>query len=460
MNDFVASSCTPGLPFLGSTPAIFSSLHGSNTSVTCSLADERQQKVFLPEVCSREGPEFMSLRCMGGAGDIEDSKQCHDVLGQDDNMMVEGHCQYLEHQNSLLSKADKDRSVYVLSKRADNEDTEVETGSGGRLRLLSEIKDSCGGGCTVDLCPVWWEFSGSPELCIVAASESSVCLWRPQTEGNWDCAHTWSFTEMPVIQILPLSQEKNIVCVALGSLEIMEIWALFSPPERLGWEKQLVKRGHMKTAQGLSRHRLVSSGEHGQVVEVQQLSETGSTVESLSLVPPRDSVLAFCEVEGKRDALVGSTMDTYVVVWNAVTGHLLSTIYVGDHCSDLTCLSATSDSGLLFLVVSSLFGKPCEDAGSCIFKLIATNPQGGANTPIMSYVIPDKPSTRYQEGDVKRQKAAAVLTCGSIALWDIPRSHCSVTLPPSLDAPWCLVRWSHSPYCFADWKKRWNHMHL
>lgn len=260
---------------------------------------------------------------------------------------------------------------------------------------------------------------------------------------------------MPVIQILPLSQEKNIVCVALGNLETMEIWALFSPPKTLGWKKQLVKRGHMKTAQGLSRHRLVSSGsgEHDQVVEVQQLSETGSTVQFISLVPPKDSVVAFCEVEGERDALVGSTMDTYVVVWNAVTGHLLSTIRVGDHCSDLTCLSATSDSGLLFLVVASLFSKPCEDAGSCIFKLIAANPREGTSTPIISYVIPDKPSRRYLEGDVKRQKAAAVLTCGSIALWDLSRSHCSVTLPPSLAAPWCLVRWSHIPCCLLTGKK-------
>lgn len=442
MNDFVSSSCTPGLPFLGSTPAIFSSLQGSNTSVGCSPGDEGQEKVLLPEVCGGEGREFMSLSCISATGDTEDTKQCHDV--------------YLEHQeNSLLSKTDKDRSVHVISENADNEDTGVETGSGVHLHLLSEVKDSCGGGCAVDLCSVWWEFSGSPELCIVAASESSVCLWRPQTEGNWYCAHSWCFKEMPVIQILPLSQEKNIVCVALGNLETMEIWALFSPPKTLGWKKQLVKRGHMKTAQGLSRHRLVSSGsgEHDQVVEVQQLSETGSTVQFISLVPPKDSVVAFCEVEGERDALVGSTMDTYVVVWNAVTGHLLSTIRVGDHYSDLTCLSATSDSGLLFLVVASLFSKPCEDAGSCIFKLIAANPREGTSTPIISYVIPDKPSRRYLEGDVKRQKAAAVLTCGSIALWDLSRSHCSVTLPPSLAAPWCLVRWSHIPCCLLTGRK-------
>ncbi|XP_018416591.1 PREDICTED: partner and localizer of BRCA2 [Nanorana parkeri] len=449
--DTVASFCTPGLPFLGSTPAVFSSPQGSKTFVVCSPVDEGQEKALCSEACGGEGPTYMPLSYLIATGDTEDTKPCHVVLGQDNNTVVEGHCENLEHQEkSLLSKTDKDRSVLVTSGRAANEDTEEGIVSGGQLRLLSEVKESCGGGgCAVDLCSVWWEFSDRPELCIVSASESSVCLWRPKSEVAWECAHMWSFTEMPVIEILPLSQEKNIVCVALGNLEIMEIWALFSSPERLGWEKQLVKRGHMKTAQGLSRHRLVSSGigEDGQVVEVQQLSETGSSVDSLSLVPPRDSVLAFCEVEGEKNALVGSTMDAYVVVWNTITGHLLSSVCMGDHCSDLTCLSVTSDSGLLFLVVGSLFSKPCVDAGSCIFKLIAVNPLGGASTPIMSYVIPNKPGSRYLEADVKRQKAAAVLTCGSIALWDLPRSRCSVTLPPSLDAPWCLVRWSHSPSC-------------
>nr|DBA19334.1 TPA: hypothetical protein GDO54_015188 [Pyxicephalus adspersus] len=364
MNEFGDATCTPGLPYLGSTPALLPLLQSSSTSVACSPAYKGQEEILHSE-------------------------------------------------------------------------------------------DSCGNGFAVDLCPVWWEFSESPELCIVSASESSVCLWRPQAEGTWECSHIWTFTEMPVIQILPLSQEKNIFCVALGNLEITEIWALFTPPKKLGWEKQLVKRGQVKTALGLSRHRLVSSGigEDSQVVEVQQLSETGSTVESLLLEAPRNGVLAFCEVEGERDALVGSTVDTYVVVWNAVTGHLLSVIFMGDHCSDLTCLSATSDSGLLFLVVGSLFSKPCEEAGSCVFKLIATNPRGGASTSIMSYVFPDKSRSRYLEGDVKRQKAAAVLTCGCIALWDLSKKHYSIALPPSLDAPWCLVRWSHSPSCLLTGKK-------
>ncbi|KAM5151808.1 partner and localizer of BRCA2 [Mantella aurantiaca] len=441
MNDMVASSCTPRLPYLGSTPAVFSSPQGSRTPGSPRPVHEGGEVVPSPEDGGGR-PGLVSPGGLHATEDTEDAKQCRDVLGQDSDTEVKGHCDHQETRG--LSKTEEEGSAQVISDRAADEDTELGIVSGGHLRLLSQVK---AGGCAVDLCPVWWEFSGSTELCIVSASESSVWLWRPQAEANWECAHIWSFTEMPVIQILPLSQEKNIVCVALGNLEIMEIWALFSPPQRIEWEKQPVKRGHMNIAHGLARLRLVTSGhgEDGQVVEVQQLSETGSTVESISLVPPRDRVLAFCEVEGERDALVGSTMNNCIAVWNSVTGHLLSVVCVGDHCADLTCLSATSDSGLLFLVVGSLLSKPCEDAGSCIFELIAVNPRGGTSALIMNYFIPDNASSRYLEGDVKRQKAAAVLTCGSIALWDLPRSHCSITLSPSLDAPWCLVRWSHSP---------------
>ncbi|MEE6527312.1 hypothetical protein FKM82_028610, partial [Ascaphus truei] len=139
--------------------------------------------------------------------------------------------------------------------------------------------NGCVGVCAVDLCSAWWEFSDSTDLCIVAASESSVSLWRPRAAGHWEVVHTWNFIEVPVIQILPLSGEKNMVCVALGNLEIGEIWLLFSCPGLGSWEQQVVKRGRTKTAQGLSRGRLVcSSGGGGgsdQVVEMLQFSEKG-----------------------------------------------------------------------------------------------------------------------------------------------------------------------------------------
>ncbi|KAM9305460.1 partner and localizer of BRCA2 [Gastrophryne carolinensis] len=425
-NDIAAPPCTPGLPYLGSTPAIFS----VTKPLTPSPRKEDKARSPHPDHCTDSEAGFISPNNVAASGIKLDTGQSHDASDKDDHILLE-----------KLGTPVEDLEKQNRQEGHDNDNVERISNSGG--------------GCAVDLCSVWWDFSGNTELCIVSASESSICLWRPQAKGTWECALTWSFIEMPVFQVLPLAQEKNIVCVALGNLEIMEIWAVFSPQERLAAKKQLVRSGHTKTAQGLSRHRLASSSRvgDGQVVEVYQLSEQGSTLRSYALTSPRDTVVAFCELEGESDALIGSTMDNYVVVWNTVTADLLSVIYLGDLCSDLMCLSAASDSGVLFLVFGSLLNSQCKEAGSCVFKLIAANPRGGASTLVMPYIIPDKPNSRYLEGDVSVESVAAVLTCGSIALWDLHRSHCAVILPPSMDTPWCLVRWAHKPSCLLTGQK-------
>ncbi|XP_077130655.1 partner and localizer of BRCA2 [Ranitomeya variabilis] len=413
----VFSGCTPGLPMLGFTPAAFSS----------------------PALCEEQtSPRTRSFP----AEESAPFNNADELVAQSDNAA---------HKFSNLSlppsggdMGGRPEKKTRLQECEDQRDEEGMMG-GDRLRLVSEIKDACDGGPLVDLCSLWWDFPGSVDLCIVSASEYSVRLWRPQEVCKWKCIHTWNFPEIPVIQILPLFQEKNLVCVALGNVEIMDIWVLASNPELFTWEKQLVKHGLTKTAQGLTRHRLVTTnGEGGsQVVELWQLSENGSVAGSHTLVAPKDSVVAFSEVDGERDALVGSTVDNHLVLWNSVSGHLLGTFYIGHLCSGLTCISATSDSGLLFLVVGSSLNKPHEINGSCVFKLLATNPRGGASALIMAYTLPDRVSSRFLEGDVKKQRAAAILSCGSIALWDLSRSQCSAVLPPDGDTPWCLVRWGN-----------------
>ncbi|KAM3916329.1 partner and localizer of BRCA2 isoform 2-T2 [Leptodactylus fuscus] len=435
--EFVSTTCTPGFPMIGSTPAVFSSPQCSSRPAPCEEPTSSRTIDFLPEESGTQNNEAEMV-----PKEDADIDQYSELLIPPSG----GDTQGCAEKKPESQQADAGRS--------DKCNAEGLTG-GDRLRLVSEIKDACAGSCPVDLCSVWWEFSGSIDLCIISASEYSVCLWRPQEVCRWKCVHRWNFTEMPVIQILPLCQEKNMVCVTLGNLEIMEIWVLSSHPELPTWEKQLVKCGQTKTAQGLSRHRVVSSsgGGDSQVVEVWQLSANGSVAGSHTLMAPKDSVVAFSEVDGEGDALVGCTVDNNLVLWNSVTGHLLSTLYIGDLCSDLTCISATSDSGLLFLVVGSLFSKSCEMSGNCIFKLIATNPQGGASTFIMAYVLPEGLRSRYLEGDVKKQRAAAVLSCGSIALWDLSRSPCSTVLPADPDTPWCLVRWGHRPSCLLAGRK-------
>ncbi|XP_069840175.1 partner and localizer of BRCA2 isoform X2 [Dendropsophus ebraccatus] len=439
----VPPGCTLGFPLLGSTPAVFSSPQG------CSSPAPRQQPMSTRTI--QLPPDESAL-----------------VNNEDELVPQDGSETHQYSEPLLLPPSGEAAPVYVKKPCSHEEDSEENATisdqwntdgmlGGDCLRLVSEIKvkDTCTGGCPVDLCSVWWEFSGCDDLCIVSATEYSVCLWRPQEVHKWKCVHTWNFSEMPVIQILPLYQEKNVVCIALGNLDIMEIWALSSHPQLHTWEKQLVKSGHTKTAQGLSRGRVVSSSGGGgtQVLELWQLSENGSVSGSHTLAAPKDSIVAFSEVDGESDALVGSTVDNNLVLWNSVTGHLLNTFQIGSLCSDITCISATSDSGLLFFVVGSLFSKPSEISGSCIFRLIVTNPQGGASAFIMAYTLPEGLGSRYLEGDVKKQRAAAVLTCGSIALWDLPRSHCSAVLPPDSDTPWCLVRWGNRPSCLLAGRK-------
>ncbi|MEE6521054.1 hypothetical protein FKM82_019062 [Ascaphus truei] len=109
--------------------------------------------------------------------------------------------------------------------------------------------------------------------------------------------------------------------------------------------------------------------------------------------------------------------------------------------------------GLLFLVLASPYSSDREAAGGCIFRLIAANPRRALCVHVMSYTLPEGHTGRYLEGDVDNHSAAAVLTCGSIALWDLPRSHCSTLLPPSSDMHWCLLRWSHSSSCLLTGQK-------
>ncbi|KAM4024123.1 partner and localizer of BRCA2 isoform 2-T2 [Anomaloglossus baeobatrachus] len=420
--------CTPGLPMLGFTPAAFSSPAPS-------------EEMSSPRTTAFTPPEQSSPLSNG-----------------DDSVAQDGADSHRFCNLSFPTSGDDARGCHPEDEESANRSdqcTEEGTTGGDRLCLVSEIKDACGGGLPVDLCSVWWDFSGCTDLCVVSASEYSVRLWRPQEVCTWKCVHTWDFPEISVIQILPMFQERNLVCVAVGNVEITEIWVLASDPDLLTWEKQLVKHGLTKTAQGLSRHRVVTTSGEGasQVVELWQLSENGSVAGSHTLVAPKDSIVAFSEVDGERDALVGSTVDNNLVLWNSVSGHLLGTYYIGDLCSDIACISATSDSGLLFFVIGSVLSKPCEINGSCVFKLIATNPQGGASARIMAYTLPDGASSRFLEGDVKKPRAAAVLTCGSIALWDLSRSHCSALLPPDWGTPWCLVRWGHRSSCLLAGRK-------
>ncbi|NWX48868.1 PALB2 protein, partial [Steatornis caripensis] len=330
------------------------------------------------------------------------------------------------------------------------------------LQLVSKLKDSSSS-CAVDVSTMWWEAAGSRELCVVTASESSVSLWKPLASDRWGRVYTWQLGEVPVIQIVSLPDTCNLVCIALGDLEIGEMrWLLLYSSESDSFGQSLVKAGNIKAVLGLKDRRLVSSSRTGQEqqVEVVSLSETGRSKDGQTLMPPEETVLAFAEVEGMREALVGTTAVNSIVVWsvNVKTGQLLKKMHVGYSYPASVCHRAYSDSGLLFVVLSHPHAKESESCGNPAFRVIAFNPKTARSTGVMFSSLPPGHAgrqrcdgsaydLRYLEGDVKDASAAAVLTSGAIAVWDLLLGRCTALLPPDPEGSWALARWATTSAC-------------
>ncbi|NXT91059.1 PALB2 protein, partial [Anhinga rufa] len=311
------------------------------------------------------------------------------------------------------------------------------------LQLVSELKDSSSS-CVVDVSTMWWEAAGSRELCVVTACESSVSLWKALASDRWGKVYTWQLGEIPVIQIVPLPDTCNLVCIALGDLEIGEIRLLLYSSENDSFKQSLVKTGNIKAVIGLKDQRLVSSSRtvQEQQVEMVSLSETGRSKDGQTLMPPEETVLAFAEVEGMRDALVGTTAVNGIVVWsvNLKTGQLLKKMHVGYSYPASICHRAYSDSGLLFVVLSHPHAKESESCGNPAFRVIAFNPKTARSTGVMFSSLPAGHAGR--QGDVKDAAAAAVLTSGAVAVWDLLLGRCTALLPPGPAGSWALARWA------------------
>ncbi|NXN31136.1 PALB2 protein, partial [Nycticryphes semicollaris] len=316
------------------------------------------------------------------------------------------------------------------------------------LQLVSKLKD-CSSSCAVDVSAMWWDTAGCRELCVVTACENSVSLWKPLASDHWGKAYTWQVGEIPVIQIVPLPDTCNLVCVALGDLEIAEIRLLLYSSESDSFKQSLVKTGNIKAVLGLKGRRLVSSSRtmQEQQVEIVSLSETGRSKDGQTLMPPEETVLAFAEVEGVRDALVGTTAVNSIVVWsvNLKTGQLLKKMHIGYSYPASVCHRAYSDSGLLFVVLSHPHAKESESCGNPAFRVVAFNPKTARSTGVMFSSLP--PGHAGRQGDVKDASAAAVLTSGAIAVWDLLLGQCTALLPPDPEGSWALARWATTSAC-------------
>ncbi|KAM4656374.1 partner and localizer of BRCA2 isoform 1-T1 [Amazona ochrocephala] len=267
------------------------------------------------------------------------------------------------------------------------------------LQLLSKLKD-CLSSCTVDVSTMWWEAAGCRKLCVVTACESSVSLWKPLGPDHWEKVYTWQLGEIPVIQIVPLPDSCNLVCVALGDLEIGEIRLLLYSSENDSFRQSLVRTGNIKAVLGLKDRRLVSNSRavQEQHVEVVSFSETGRSKDGQTLMPPEETVSAFAEVEGMRDALVGTTAVNSIVIWNLKTGQLLKKMHIGYSYPASVCHRAYSDSGLLFVVLSHPHAKESESCGNPAFRVVAFNPSTARSRGVMASSLPPRHTGRQVPG--------------------------------------------------------------
>ncbi|NXK06134.1 PALB2 protein, partial [Herpetotheres cachinnans] len=451
-------------PVVGATPAVLPSVHGevflSSSSVPPSQASLHSSKGAPAQVvadgeCKDSAVPLHLDSCGAGSARKEEEQGTTFPLDaerspsnkSDELVALEKH-QQSESKEQRASEQKIDVAEQLTPVLLDGLTEE-------NLQLVSNLKDSSSS-CAVDVSTVWWEAAGCRELCVVTACESSVSLWKPLASDHWGKVYTWQLTEIPVIQIVPLPDTCNLVCIALGDLEIGEIRLLLYSSENNSFQQSLVKTGNIKAVLGLKDRRLVSSSRtvQEQQVEIVSLSVTGRSRDGQTLMPPEETVLAFAEVEGMRDALVGTTAVNSIVVWsvNLKTGQLLKKMHVGYSYPASICHRVYSDSGLLFVVLSHPHAKESESCGNPAFRVIAFNPKTARSMGVMFSSLP--PGHTGRQGDVKDASAVAVLTSGAIAVWDLLLGQCTALLLPDPAGSWALARWAITGACLLA--GRWD----
>ncbi|XP_058536634.1 partner and localizer of BRCA2 isoform X1 [Ochotona princeps] len=439
-----AHVCSPVLPMLGTTPAFGSQPY-------C----EKMSTEGVGQTCSP--PQFSQLK---GPVSLEgDSKQCDSSpcvsgrQGQPTWGCDAGPLATPPPMESLTVREDPLCGDPCLESHTHLvEQTEMadpcacdDTLNSHDLQLVSKLK-SASGSCSVDVSAMWWERAGVKESCIITACEYVVALWKPLDAKRWKKNYTWHFTEIPVLQIVPVPDVCNLVCVALGNLEIRELRALLCPCDDKSDKQVLLKSGNIEAVVGLTKRRLVSSSGtlDDQQVEVMTFAEDGGINEKHFLMPPEEAVTTFAEVQGMEETLLGTTGMSSIVIWNLKTGQLLKKVHIDESYHGSICHKAYSDMGLLFLVLNHPCAKDGQSLEKPVFQLIAINPKTSLNVGVMLYCLPQGQAGRqvFLEGDVKDHFAAAVLTSGTIAIWDLLLGHCTALLPPVSDQNWSFVKWS------------------
>ncbi|XP_047568617.1 partner and localizer of BRCA2 isoform X3 [Lutra lutra] len=380
-----AEMCSPTFPILGTTPAFGSQAHCekvcSEVGPTCSKPQLPHLKDSDRKQCDGWASPSKSDGSLVVSGRGQPSCDCDS--GPQATPFPTGSITLKDNQLCGNPHPESRKQTEVADLPACN------SLNPGHLQLVSKLKNPSSS-CSVDVSATWWEIAGFKEPCIITACEYVVSLWKPLDTWQWEKLYSWQFTEVPVLQIVPVPDVCNLVCVALGNLEIREI----------------------------------------------------RSKEKRFLMSPEETVLTFAEVQGMQEALLGTTIMNNIVIWNLKTGQLLKKMHIGDSYQASVCHKAYSEMGLLFVVLSHPCAKESEPLGSPVFQLIVINPKTSLSVGVMLYCLPQGHAGRFLEGDVKDHFAAAVLTSGTIAIWDLLLGHCTALLPPVSDQHWSFVKWS------------------
>uniref|UniRef100_A0A8D1WWF8 Partner and localiser of BRCA2 WD40 domain-containing protein n=1 Tax=Sus scrofa TaxID=9823 RepID=A0A8D1WWF8_PIG len=445
-----ADPCSPAFPILGTTPAF-----GSQACGEKALAEVVGQTCSTPQLSHLQAAVSLASdpkHCEGWtspakldgslhAAGKEGPPSCDCDPGPQATPLLTKSFTYKENQLCVHTCQESWKSSIEQTEIADVPTCDSLTP--GTLQLVSKLKNPSGS-CSVDVSAMWWETAGFKEPCIITACEYVVSLWKPLDTWQWEKMYSWHFTEVPVLQIILVPDVCDLVCVALGNLEIREIRALLCSSDDESEKQVLLSSGNIKAVLGLTKRRLVSSSGTlcDQQVEIMTFAQDGGGKDRQFLMPPEETLLTFAEVQGMPEALLGTTIMNNVVIWNLKTGQLLKKMHIGDSYQASVCHRAYSEMGLLFVVLSHPCAKESQLLGSPVFQLIVINPKTTLSVGVMLYCLPQGQAGRFLEGDVKDHFAAAVLTSGSIAIWDLLLGHCTALLPPISDQNWSFVKWS------------------
>nr|XP_034366905.1 partner and localizer of BRCA2 isoform X2 [Arvicanthis niloticus] len=345
-----ASLCSPAFPVLGMTPAFGSQATGENISSEAG------------QPCSASRPSLV------GDTDslVNNNKQCKSSASSpklDTNLQVSGRqgqpaCDsdsgpqatplpiesFTFRENQLCGNACLELHEHSTEQTEIADLPACENLNPGNLQLVSELKNPSSS-CSVDVSTMWWERAGTKEPCIITACEDVVSLWKPLNSLQWEKVHTWHFTEVPVLQIVPVPDVCNLICVALGNLEIREIRSLLCSSGDESEKQVLLKSGDIKAVLGVTKRRLVSSTGTfcNQQIQIMTFAEDGSSKDEQLLMPPDETVLTFAEVQGTQEALLGTTTMNSIVIWNLKTGQLLKKMHIDDAYQAAVCHRAYSE---------------------------------------------------------------------------------------------------------------------